>query len=111
MSATGRNELRVKAVLMHRRIRDLFLGAVLPRRWFYNWLFRGENGDLRRVGEHVLADLRDYADLNPNQFETFNSDHARMAYRAGKQAVVRRIFYFLNLDEEQVQQMMELDYE
>lgn len=107
--SSERNALRVKAVLNARRYKDLFARAFVPRRWIYNWLFRGENGELRRVGEHVLADLRSYADLNPNQFEGFQSDHAAMAYRAGKQAVVRRIFYYLNLDEETVQKLMELD--
>lgn len=109
MSAQERNERRWQAILHARRVKELFAHAFIPKRWLYRWLFVGENGELRRVGEHVLADLRSYARLDPNQYENFDTDHAAMAYRAGKQAVVRRLTYYLNLDEAQVGQLMELD--
>lgn len=103
------NAFRIRAVLDSRRYKELFARAFVPRRWLYGWLFRGENGELARVGEHVLADLRNYARLNPNQFDSFTSDQRLADYRAGKQAVVRRIFYYLNLDETLVSQLMELE--
>ena len=102
------NQLRVKAVLSARHFKDLFARAIVPKRWLYNWLFKGENGELRRVGEHVLADLRDFCWANPSA-QVFNLEPLIMARRLGRRETFERIINFLNLDEQQVQQLMELD--
>lgn len=107
--AGQQNALRAWSVRMSRVFKDWLIGGVIPRRWFYAWLFKGEDGELRKPGEFVLADLRDFAKLN--QVEIFHNDASVQAYRLGKQAVVRRIIYFLNLDERTVQKLMELDDE
>lgn len=106
----GANAIRRWAIGMARAYRDLFIRVAVPRRWLWRWLFIGANGQLSPVAEYVLADLRDFARLQPNQFDgLFHSDAQVMAYRAGKQAVVRRMFYFLNLDEAAVQELINME--
>lgn len=102
-----RNAARVHWTLMSRSFKALFVMAVLPRRKVYRWLFSGENGDLRRVGEHVLADLRSFCGADKPTL--FNPDPIIMARRLGRREVFDRIIHFLNLDEAKVQQLMELD--
>ncbi len=101
------NMLRAQMVLSSRHFKDLFARAVVPQRWLYRWLFRGENGELRRVGEHVLRDLRDFC--GADRTTIFDPDIAVMARREGRREVFVRISNFLNLDEQQVQQLMEID--
>lgn len=107
MAVSQTNRIRWRAVQLARTAKELFARAFIPRRWFYRWLFRGENGDLRQVGEYVLADLRQFC--GADKLEIFHTDPQVQAYRLGKQAVFRRIVYFLNLDEAAVQKLMELD--
>lgn len=102
-----RNAMRVQFTLLSRSFKALFVMAVLPRRWVYRWLFTGENGELRRVGEHVLADLRGFC--GADKATLFNPDPIIMARRLGRREVFDRIINFLNLDESKVQQLMELD--
>ena len=101
------NRRRVRSVLSARRFKELFAWAV-PRRWLFRWLFLDENGALRRVGEHVLADLRGYCRASPGE-TIFDSDPLIMARREGRREVFMRITNFLNLDEREVQKLMELD--
>ena len=101
------NRRRVRAVLSARRFKELFAWAV-PTRWLFRWLFRDESGALRRVGEHVLADLRGFCRASPGE-TIFDSDPLVMARREGRREVFMRIVNFLNLDEREVQQLMELD--
>jgi hypothetical protein len=105
--ASTANRLRTRAVLLSRAFKDLFAMAVLPIGWPFNWLFRGENGDLRRVGEYVLADLNRFC--GGKRLSMFDKDPLEMARRAGRREVFDRIAYFLNLDEDEVRQLMELD--
>lgn len=101
------NPLRVKAVLLSRQFKELFAGAFVPKRWLYGWLFKGENGELRRVGEHVLADLRNFCFADRTTI--FDTEPLIMARREGRREVFARIVNFLNLDEKVVQQLMELE--
>ena len=103
------NALRVRAVLSARMFKELFARAFIPRRWLYQWLFRGENGELRQVGEHVLADLRHFC--GADRISLFDSDPLVMARRIGRREVFDRLTNFLNLDEAVVQKLMEIDYE
>ena len=106
MAISPENRARYRAILLSRAYKDLLAG-VIPRGRIYNWLFRGENGDLRRVGEHVLADLRTFCLLDePTIFEP---DPMIMARREGRREVGLRIMHMLNLDEQAVQQLMRLD--
>ena len=106
MAVSQANQIRYRAILLGRSIKELFAG-VIPRGWFYNWLFRGENGDLRRVGEHVLADLREFCFLENGTI--FDTDPMTMARREGRREVGMRIINLLNLDEGTVQKLMRLD--
>ncbi|WP_156522168.1 Bbp19 family protein [Croceicoccus mobilis] len=105
MSVTPGNRLRWRAICVSRMVKDVFW-AVVPRRWLWRWLFLDEEGRVHRPGEAVLADLRDYAGLGRSNF---NSDPLMMARLAGRQDVALRIINYLNLDEAQVQQLMEID--
>ena len=87
------------------RVRTLF---VLKSRE-YKGLFFGENGDLRREGERVLADLRRFC--RAGDATIFSTDALEMARREGRREVFVRISNLLNLDEEMVQKLMEADYE
>lgn len=87
------------------RIRMLF---VLKSR-DYKGLFFGENGDLRREGERVLADLRRFC--RADHATIFSTEPLEMARREGRREVFVRLTKMLNLDENAVQQLMEAEYE
>jgi len=106
MTVTPENRRLFRWMMLSRSVKELIAGAI-PRGWFYNWLFRGENGDLRRVGEHVLADLRWFCYLETGTI--FDTDPLIMARREGRREVAMRIINLLNLDEAAVQQLMRLD--
>ena len=100
-------------VRLHRAWAELLFAAA-PKRWLlgvlWRWLFLAEDGSThRRVGEKVLADLRDFAGMKyPGTFQT---DPLRLARAAGRRDVVMRICHFLKLDETQIQQFVEIDDE
>lgn len=101
------NRRRYAAILLSRSYKDLFLSLV-PARRLYRSLFRGDNGGMHTVGEHVLADLRDFCGASrPTIFDT---DPLIMARREGRREVFVRIVNMLNLDENAVQKLMELDH-
>ncbi|MED5545632.1 MAG: hypothetical protein VYD90_10300 [Pseudomonadota bacterium] len=105
-----RNLLRARAVALSRVYKDLFkakLAVMLPRGWIYRWLFADGEGGVNRMGELVLADLRDFS--HANEPTIFDTDPLIMARREGRREVFVRIQNFLNLDEHKVQQLMELD--
>lgn len=106
MAVSPANRQRFRAILQSRAWKEL-IAFVVPRGWFYNWLFRGENGELRIVGEHVLADLRDFCGVSRPTI--FDPDPLIMARREGRREVFVRITNLLNLDEAIVQKLMELD--
>lgn len=106
MAVTPANQLRHRAIMLSRSVKELIAGAI-PRGWLYNWLFRGENGELRRVGEHVIADLREFCFLENSTI--FDTDPLIMARREGRREVAMRIINLLNLDEATVQKLMRLD--
>lgn len=89
--ATPQNWLRARAILVGREYKALFL----------------DNEQLRRCGEHVLADLRRFC--RAAEPTIFHADPHEMARREGRREVFVRIQNFLNLDEAEVQQLMELD--
>jgi hypothetical protein len=106
MAVTPANQLRHRKIMLSRSFKELFASAI-PRGRIYNWLFRGENGELRMVGEHVLADLREFCGLESGTI--FDTDPLMMARREGRREVAMRIINLLNLDEAAVQQLMRLD--
>ncbi len=91
MSAALRNMLRMRSVRLSQSFRDVF---------------RAPEGPLRRSAEHVLADLRDFCFARAS---SFNSDALTMARREGRRDVWLRIARYLDLDENQVSQLMEID--
>ena len=105
---THENLVRRAAIAVSRLYKDLFWGALVPRGRIYAWLFRGENGDLRRTGEMVLSVLRDFCFANPAD-TVFDPEPLVMARREGRREVFLRIQNFLNLDESTVQKLMEVD--
>lgn len=106
MAVSETNKLRYRAIQLSRSYKWLIAGA-LPRGWLYNWLFRGEDGELRMVGEHVLADLREFCWLDAPTI--FHAEPLVMARREGRREVGLRIVNMLGLDEATVQVMMRLD--
>ncbi len=94
------------AVPMIEALNELRSMAVLKSR-HYKWLFKGDNGDLKRDAERVLADLRDFCGASAPTI--FSTDPLIMARREGRREVFVRIVNFLNLDEATVQKLMELD--
>jgi hypothetical protein len=105
------NRLRWRAIVTARAFKELFFAPMLPRRWLtrwlWRWLLRADDGvTLRRVGEAALADLRDYCFADSSAFDP---DPIIMARRQGRRDVWLRITKYLNLDEAQVQQLMEID--
>lgn len=110
MTVSAENRLRWRAILISREVKWLF--KAVPGRWrehltapFWRWAFLAEDGQLHRVGEIMLADLRDFCTGTP----MFSPDPLVMARRAGRREVFERITNYLNLDEAQVQKIMELD--
>lgn len=72
----------------------------------YKELFRASETVLRRAGEIVLLDLREFCCARKT---TFNKDPLIMARLEGRRDVFLRLAAYLNLDEETVQQLMEID--
>lgn len=106
MAVSVKNLKRHHAMRVSRAVKELFWGLV-PKGWLYRLLFRADDGQtVRRVGEHVLADLRNFAGVGR---PPFSSDPLIMARFIGRQEVVMRIINYLNLDEESVQKLMEID--
>jgi hypothetical protein len=91
MTAAVRNILRLRAIAQSRQVKELFLG---------------DNGELKRAGEAVLADLRDFSFATKS---CFDKDALVMARREGRREVFLRLANFLNLDEGTVEQLMEVD--
>jgi len=85
------NRMRKRAIFQSRAVKEIFLG---------------DGGKLTRSGEAVLADLREYCFA---QKSLFHSDALVMAKREGRREVWMRLTKFLNLDERQVEQLMEID--
>lgn len=116
MAVTEQNRLRFRALMISRMVKHCFMTVpdIVPRRWWqrwlarllWRWLFLDREGQVHRAGEILLADLRDFAGATESPF---NPDPIIMARRVGRQEVVQRIFYLLNLDENTVRQLMELD--
>lgn len=92
MSAHIRNLQRVRAILRSRPFKNLF---------------HGDNGAIKRSGEQVLADLREFCFASRPTI--FDKDPLVMARREGRREVFVRIVNYLNLDEATVQQLMEVD--
>lgn len=65
-----------------------------------------ENEQLKRNAEALLADLREFCFAQKSSFHT---DALVMARREGRRDVWLRITEFLNLDEKDVHQFMEID--
>jgi hypothetical protein len=105
--ASDANQMRAWALRMAQSFKDAFASAFVPKNWLYRWLFVGENGDFRRVGEHVLADLRSFCFADRPTI--FDLEPIVMARREGRREVFMRVQNFLNLDEAAVQKLMELD--
>jgi hypothetical protein len=104
---TQQNLIRAWALKVSRVYKDLFR-SVIPRGRLYRWLFDDPAGGVNPVGELVLADLRKYCFAGP-MVSIFDKDPLVMARREGRREVFARIQYFLNLDENTVQQLMEID--
>lgn len=102
---------RLRQVRISRAVKDLFLGLV-PRRWLWRVLLLNDDGQmLRRPAEILLAELREWSRLPGNRHElsAFDADPLVMARRLGRQEAVMRIIRYLNLDETDVQQLVEID--
>lgn len=107
MSRTAiENALRYRAILVSRAFKELFNidDARAQARW--RRLLMADEATVRRVGEHCLADLRDFCWATRSSFDP---DPLIMARRAGRRDVWLRITNYLNLDEAQVQKLMEID--
>lgn len=100
------NPLRRKAVALSRSFKELFLSEDARAQARWQKLFMADETTVRRVGEHCLADLRDFCWA---QKSSFDPDPLIMARRAGRRDVWLRITQALNLDESKVQQLMEID--
>lgn len=102
-----RQRRRMRAVMVSRAFKELFMSPVerRPRR-IWRRLFLGDGDQLRRSGEAALADLREFTGAQRTHFDR---DPLVMARRAGRRDVWLRIINYLNLDEAQVQQLMEID--
>ncbi len=97
-------------VRMHRAWRELVFAAV-PKRWLlgkvWRWLFLADDGStLRRVGEIVLADLRDFAGMKYPQ--RLASNPIGIERQQGRRDVVLRVLHFIDLDETQIQKLVEV---
>lgn len=91
MSLNPINALRWRAVQTSRAFKEMFFN---------------DDAKLRRAAEIALVDLREYCFARR---PTFSTDSLVMARREGRRDVWLRIQDFLNLDEKQVQQLMEID--
>lgn len=115
MAVTPTNRARYRAKLLSRQVKWLFMAVPdrLQRRlehrltgWFLRAMFLADDGTPHLAGEHVLAELREFALVGR---PIFSSDPLIMARRLGRREVVERLINYLNLDEKAVQQLMELD--
>lgn len=73
----------------------------------YKSLCFGENGDLKKSAEHVLADLRGFCVSATGT--PFHRDPIEMARRVGRREVFDRIQRLLALSEEETMKLMEVD--
>ena len=106
MSQSQLNHLRQRAVRLSRSFKELFGSEEVRAQGWWRRLFSADESTIRRVGEHCLADLREFCWA---QKSSFDADPLIMARRAGRRDVWLRITQSLNLDEAQVQQLMEID--
>lgn len=88
-------------------IKNQFRRAMINIAREYKTLCFGENGDLKRSAEHVLADLRAFCKADAPTI--FSTDPLLLARREGRREVFVRIQRMLNLDESEVQKLMEID--
>lgn len=111
MNASPDNARRTRAIAVSRAFKELFHGAVAPRRTLWRGLLLADDGvTLRRSGEAALADLRDFCFAHANTRRAlFSTDPLTMARRVGRREVFDRIATYLNLDEAVVQKLMEID--
>lgn len=115
MAVSEQNRLRYRALKVHENLVAMFCAVPGflrdPRRWLVGWILRamflGPDDKPHRAGEIVLAELRREAGLNKTT--NFHLDPHMHAYREGQRSIAMWIFYHLNLDENDVQQLMELD--
>lgn len=110
---TERNWMRLRAIRISRAVKDLLMMApgLMVRRWWLGWIWRalfiGQDGQVHRSGEILLADLREFAFGGGRT--VFSNDPLVMARREGRREVFVRIVNYLNLDEAVVQKLMEVD--
>jgi hypothetical protein len=76
--------------------------------WLLRQLFLGPDGKPHRAGEIVLAELRDHARAQLGM-SAFDPDPLVMARRIGRREQFDRLMYFLHLDENEVQALMQVD--
>lgn len=88
-------------------IKNLFRVRMIGVAREYKSLCYGENGELKRSAQHVLADLRGFCRVD--QPSIFDKDPLVMARREGRRETFVRVQRMLNLDEAQVNKLMELD--
>ncbi|WP_397604977.1 hypothetical protein [Sphingorhabdus sp.] len=92
MNVPGFNWRRWRSIVIAREYKDLCIG---------------ENGEIKKSAEHVLADLRGFcvsASGTP-----FHRDPVEMARRVGRREVFDRIQRMLGLSEEETMKLMEVD--
>lgn len=111
------DRLRYRSMLIAREFKSVFRGV--PERLaraligafllgpLLRWLFVAPDGKPHRAGEIVLAAIRRSSGLD--RPTVFDPDPVVMAYREGRRSLALEIFNYLNLDEKDVQQLMELD--
>lgn len=110
MSAGVRNALRTRAMKIGREFRALFRGDAVVRVGWRRVFLAEDDRTVRRAGEIALADLREFCRAGPRHPRAlFANDPLEMARRLGRREVFDRIINYLNLDEAQVQQLMEID--
>lgn len=117
MAIDPADRLRHRAILISREVKTVFMAVperfakTILRAFFLRvllrWLFLGPDGEPHRAGAIVLAEIRRTSGLDRGT--VFHSDPHVMAYREGRRAMALEIFNYLNLNEKDVQQLMELD--
>lgn len=112
MTELSANQKRKRAVALKHALIDLFFMPFVPDRWIWRLIFFGENGELRRPGETVLARLRVYCFADRSIFggKAGTSDSAfLLGVREGRRQVWLEITQHLNLDDDAVQKLVEND--
>lgn len=111
-AGTEQNWLRLRRLLISREFKavfkgvpERFLGLIARRIW--RWLFIASDGKVHRAGGVILNDLREFC--HADKPTIFHQDATVMARREGRREVWVRIQNYLNLDEEDVRNLMELD--